>query len=86
MASLSEYVLRLARDPAERAKFSKSRASANEAMDAAGLKDEHKKLLLDGDQADITKAITGEMPASAALQGALNSCTLTISLSFDRPA
>ncbi len=86
MASLTDYVLRLARDPAEHEKFRKSRESATNAMDAAGLKDEHKKLLLDGDSAAITKAIAGEMPASAALAGAYNSCTLSISVTMNRPA
>ncbi len=88
MASLTDYVLRLARDPAEHEKFRKSRDSATQAMDAAGLKDEHKKLLLDGDSASITQAITSELPASAALQGAYNSCTLTMTLgiTLNRPA
>jgi hypothetical protein len=68
--TLTEYVMRLTRDPEEFKKFEKSKASAKEAMTAAGVKPEHQQLLLDRKPHAITQAMTAESPHSEA-QGAM---------------
>ncbi len=86
MSALTKYVLRLASDPEEHEKFRKSKESAKKAMTEAGLKDEHQEMLLGCDAPAITKAINDEMPATAAVLGACQSCTLTVTLTYHRPA
>jgi hypothetical protein len=59
---LPHYLLTLAEDDQERAKFTASIKSARDSMTAAGLSDEDQSLLLRGDTKEISDAIAKLYP------------------------
>ena len=89
MASLSDYVLKLARNPEEARKFGKSKDAAKEHMRAAGLSDEHQMLLLSGDPEAIGNAIKNEFAGNAGLGAGeafiSTSISTTLSLTIPKP-
>jgi hypothetical protein len=60
MASLADYVLRLARDRKEAERF-RTREEAIKAMREHGISEEHQQLLLNGDHEKISAAIMQEL-------------------------
>lgn len=64
MASIAEYLLSLARDPAKAAEHRSSEDAARAAMDAAGVSGNDQEVILSRDPERIAAAIRAELPAS----------------------
>jgi hypothetical protein len=62
MASIADYLLALARDPAAATKHRASDDDARKAMTSAGLSAEQQAAILSGDSDRISKAIQAEFP------------------------
>lgn len=62
--SISKYVLLLAHDPQEMARFRASVASAKEAMTQYGLSPEQQETLLSRDSKRVSDAVAAENPPS----------------------
>ncbi len=80
MALLADYVIRLAGDADEAKHFASSHHSAKERMAKAGLTQEQQELLLSGDAARITAAITNELRASSGASYNHTTCTLVLNI------
>jgi hypothetical protein len=69
MAKLSDYLLKLSKDPDELKRFQSGRTSAKSSMKSAGLTDDHIEAVLSKDPGKIREHLVKELGGEKSMEG-----------------